>query len=168
MKIEVEVVWFDSGLKARLYSVRMPGQAEAETTRSFNRMLVNARYKSDERFGAALRKLFDWLDRITRLEGALLRLFRTGEGYSQALPIDKGPLRLYCYRFDDRNLLVCGGGIKTAQTVQGSPDCLPHFHLMNHIVKALRRQHVGPERLPTDAERAYILEIEVPDDEYPG
>lgn len=168
MKIEVEVVLFSAGLKARLYSVRLPRQVEAETTRFFNRMLTDVRYKSDKRFGTALRTLLDWLDRITRLEGALLRLFRTGEGYGQALPIDKGPLRLYCYRFDDRNLLVCGGGIKTAQTVQDSPDCLPHFNLMNHVVKALRRQHVGPERLPTNAEQAYMLEIEIPDDEYPG
>jgi hypothetical protein len=168
VKIEVEVVWFGAGLKARLYSVRLPGQSDAETTRFFNRMLIDARYKSDERFGTALRKLLDWLDRITRLEGALLRLFRTGEGYGQALPIDKGPLRLYCYRFDDRNLLVCGGGIKTAQTIQDSPDCLPHFNLMNYVVKALRRQHVGPERLPASAGQAYILEIDIPDDEYPG
>ena len=81
MKIEVEVVWFGAGLKARLYSVRLPGQAEAETTRFFNRMLVDARYESDERFGSALRRLLDWLDRIVRLEGALPRFFRTGEGF---------------------------------------------------------------------------------------
>ena len=168
MKIEVEVVWFGAGLKARLYSVRLPGQAEAETTRFFNRMLIDARYESDERFGSALRRLLDWLDRIVRLEGALPRFFRTGEGFGQALPIDKGPFRLYCYRFDDRNLLLCGGGLKTAQTAQASPDCLPHFNLMNHVVRALRRNHTGPERLPTNAKQAYLLEITIPDDEYPG
>ena len=168
MKIAVEVVWFGAGLKARLFSVRLPDQVETETTRFFNRMLLDARYESDERFGAALRRLLDWLDRIARLEGALLRLFRTGEGAGQALPIDKGPFRLYCYRLDDRNLLLCGGGLKTAQTVQESPDCLPHFTLMNHVVRALRRNHLGPERLPTNATQAYVLDLDIPADEYPG
>lgn len=166
MKIQVEVVWFAEGTKARLYSVRLPEQADSETARFFNRMLVHPHYQSDQRFGAALRTLLDWLDRITRLEGALLRFFRLGEGQGHALPIDKGPLRLYCYRFDDRNLLVCGGGIKSSQKVQHSPDCLPHFNLMNYVVEALRRRHLGPERLPTTASQAYLLEIDIPDDEY--
>ncbi|WP_143164149.1 hypothetical protein [Hymenobacter daecheongensis] len=168
MKITVEVVWFAEGLKARLYSVRLPGQTAPETVRFFNRMSAHPSYESDTRFASALRTLLDWLDRIIRLEGALLRFFRPGEGQGHALPIDKGPLRLYCYRLDDRNLLVCGGGIKASQTVQESPDCLPHFNLMNCVVKALRRRHIGPERLPQDASQAYLLEIEIPDDEHPG
>lgn len=166
MKILVEVVWFAEGPKARLYSVRLPEQADSETARFFGRMLAHSRYRSDKRFGDALRILLDWLDRIARLEGALLRFFRPGEGQGHALPIDKGPLRLYCYRFDDRTLLLCGGGIKSSQTVQESPDCLPHFRLMNYVVQALRRRHVGPERLPENATQAYSLEIDIPDDEY--
>lgn len=167
MKIPVEVIWFAEGPKARLFSVRLPEQEAPETARFFNRMLANPLYQSDARFGTALRTLLDWLDRITRLEGALLRFFRTGEGHGHALPVDKGPLRLYCYRFDDRNLLVCGGGIKSSQKVQQSPDCLPHFNLMNYVVDALRRRHIGPERLPGNASQAYSLELDIPDDEYP-
>lgn len=168
MKISVEVVWFAEGTKARLYSVRLPEQADSETARFFNRMLTHSRYQSDARFASALRTLLDWLDRITRLEGALLRFFRPREGQGHALPIDKGPLRLYCYRFNDRNLLVCGGGIKSGQTVQQSPDCQPHFNLMNSVVQAMRRRHIGPERLPENASQAFLLEIDIPDDEYPG
>lgn len=162
------MVWFAEGTKARLYSVRLPNQEDPETARFFNRMLSHSRYQSDARFAGALRVLLDWLNRIARLEGALLRHFRPGEGQGHALPVDKGPLRLYCYRFDDRHLLICGGGIKTAQTVQQSPDCLPHFRLMNSVVQALRRRHIGPERLPDKASEAYLLEIEISDNEYPG
>lgn len=167
MKIQVEVVWFAEGPKARLYSVRLAGHADSETARFFNRMMVDSRYQSDARFGSALRTLLDWLNRIARLEGALLRFFRPGEGQGQALPVDKGPLRLYCYRFDDRTLLLCGGGIKSSQKVQQSPDCLPHFHLMNAVVQALRRRHIGPERLPENTTQVYSLEIDLPEDEHP-
>lgn len=168
MKIRVEVILFAEGLKARLYSVRLPKQADPETTRFFNRMISHQRYQTDARFASALRTLLDWLDRIIRLEGSLARFFRPGEGQGHALPIDKGPLRLYCYRFDDHNLLLCGGGIKASQRVKESPDCLPHFNLMNYVVQALRRRHIGPEQLPQNNAQAYLLEIEIPDDEYPG
>lgn len=124
------------------------------------------RYNSDKRFGTALRTLLDWLDRIARLEGALERSFRPREGQGLALPIDKGPLRLYCYRFNDQALLLCGGGIKSAQTIQESPDCLPHFTLMNYVVQQLRRQHIGPDQLPTSATEVYNFEIELPEDEH--
>ena len=126
------------------------------------------RYLSDERFGTALRTLLDWLDRIARLEGALQRSFRPREGRGLALPIDKGPFRLYCYRFNDQALLLCGGGIKSAQTVQESPDCLPHFTLMNYVVQALQRQRVTLDQLPANTTEVYALELEIPDDEYPG
>ena len=168
MKINVEVVWFAQGAKAKLYSVRLPGQAETETTRFFNRMLALPRYALDNRFASALRTLLDWLDRITRLEGALLRLFRPREGMGLALPIDKGPLRLYCYRFNDQTLLLFGGGIKSGQTIQESPDCLPHFTFMNHVMQALRRQHLGADDLPADSTEIVTIQLEIPDDEYPG
>lgn len=126
------------------------------------------RYRSDERFGTALRTLLDWLDRIARLEGALPRFFRPREGKGLALPIDKGPFRLYCYRFNDQALLLCGGGIKSAQTIQESPDCLPHFTLMNRVVQALQQQRVTPDQLPANTTEVYALELEIPDDEYPG
>ena len=139
-----------------------------ETTRFFNRMMGSPLYASNKRFGTALRTLLDWLDRITKFEGALERSFRPREGRGLALPIDKGPFRLYCYRFNDQALLLCGGGIKSAQTIQQSPDCLPHFLLMNHVVQALQRHHVTPELLPANTTEVYALELEIPDDKYAG
>lgn len=146
----------------------MPEQSQPETTRFFNRMMGLPRYLTDKRFGTALRTLLDWLDRIARLEGALERSFRPREGKGLALPIDKGPLRLYCYRFNDRALLLCGGGIKSAQTVQESPDCLPHFTLMNQVVQALQRQRITPELLPANTTEVFAFDLEIPDDEYAG
>ena len=39
---------------------------------------------------------------------------------------------------------------------------------MNHVVRALQRQHLGADDLPTDPTQTIALHFELPADEYPG
>lgn len=164
MKIHVEIVPFGTGPKARLYAIRLPGQSKPEVARFFDRI-------QNERTGVARKKLLiaasiilDWLNRIVTLDGAQERFFRPREGRGLALPLDAGPLRLYCYRLDDQTLVLCGGGVKEAQTVQDSPDCLPHFNLMNSVINELKRRRITSEQLTPTTGPLFSLAITPPID----
>jgi len=160
VKIRVTITPFNFGQRANLYSVRLLTHAKSETDRFFARIIAHENY---EELSPSLRKLLEWLERISRLDGAQERFFRPREGGGLALPVDKGLLRLYCYRFDEYALLLCGGGIKTSQQVKDSPDCLPHFDLMNSIVNELRRRKITPQQLPATAGSTLTLDINLPD-----
>jgi hypothetical protein len=45
------------------------------------------------------------------------------------LPDTPNKLRLYCIRCSQQTVILGGGGHKTSQKVQDSPDCYPHFKL---------------------------------------
>lgn len=164
MKIRVKIELFGTGSKARLYAIRLPEQTKPEVARFIDRILAGDYDQKSKRVRDALRTILDWLDRIARLDGAQERFFRPREGRGLALPIDKGPLRLYCYRLDDGNLLLCGGGLKQSQTIQTSPDCLPHFDIMNSVVSELKRQQVTAAQLPDSIDQPLHLEITLPTD----
>lgn len=52
-------------------------------------------------------------------------------------PYKSGDLRLYCSRFSDRIVILGNGGIKTSQSAQDSPGCLPYFEFINELVKEI-------------------------------
>jgi hypothetical protein len=162
VKLRVVIALFDIGQSARLYSVRLPDQVKPETARFFDRMMTDIRFQPNSRLTKNLRTIWEWLDRIARLDGAQERFFRPREGQGLALPIDKGMLRLYCYRFDDQALLLCGGGIKESQTAQESPDCIAHFTLMNSVISELKRKRITSHQLPAKAGDVLHLDITLP------
>ena len=77
-----------------------------------------------------------WVNKISQT-GAFERYFRP-EKKAVAIPLDSGyHLRLYCYRIDDQTIILGNGGIKTSKKVKNSPDCFPHFKLMNHVANKI-------------------------------
>jgi len=50
------------------------------------------------------------------------------------------PLRLYLICLPPRVIILCGGGIKSSQSAQDSPDLNPHFKLANKIGKMINQQ----------------------------
>ena len=162
--MRVEIQLFGAGPKARLYAIRLPEQAKPEVARFFDRIRDGTSGTKHKQILAAASVILDWLNRIATLEGAQERFFRPREGRGLALPLDAGPLRLYCYRLDDKTLVLCGGGVKEAQTVQDSPDCLPHFNLMNSVISELKRRRITSAQLLASAGSSFPLAIIPPTD----
>lgn len=161
MKIRVEIELFAAGARATIYAVRLAPREKPEAARFFDRIL---RLPATSPLRASLSVILDYLERIRRLEGVQERFFRPREGRGLALPVSKGDLRLYCYRLDDATLIICGGGQKQGRTVQESPDCLPHFNLMNSIIDELKRRRITPGHLPADSTTSFTLYITPPVD----
>lgn len=114
----------------QFYTIRFEKENDNETDKFISRFTQSEEFKED------LGKIIYWIDKIGKT-GALERHFRP-EKFAVAIPIDSGySLRFYCYRINDNVLILGNGGIKTSQKVQDSPDCLPHFDLMNHVAKKL-------------------------------
>jgi len=112
----------------QLYTVELEG-AKTNETDSFI-----SRFSSLEEHSHDFHTIISWINKIGE-NGALERYFRP-EKKALAIPITSGHvLRLYCYRVNDHILILGNGGIKTSKKVKDSPDCLPHFELMNHVAK---------------------------------
>ena len=117
------------GIVANLYTIHFEDEKDNETDRFISRFLGDPRNKED------FDTIIQFLGKITE-NGVLERYFRP-ERKASALPIYSSNLRLYCYRVNDKILIVGNGGIKTSEKTQGSPDCLPHFNIMNELAYKL-------------------------------
>ncbi len=114
----------------RIYTVKFDDEKDNETDRFISRFIHDKKYKND------FSTIIYWINKIGT-SGVLERYFRT-EGRAVAIPVESGKkLRLYCYRVNENILILGNGGIKTSKKVQKSPDCLPHFELMNHVAKKI-------------------------------
>lgn len=165
MKIRVELELFLAGATANIYAVRLWQQKKPEAARFFDRIMQSlAPPSTAKRLRDSLTVILDYLERISRLEGAQERFFRPREGRGLALPVAKGNLRLYCYRLNNQTLIICGGGIKEGATIQESPDCLPHFNLMNSVIDELKRQRITSADLPVRQGQSLTLYIIPPPD----
>jgi hypothetical protein len=112
----------------KLYTVRFIDADLSETDHFITRFMADKKHKKD------LDIIIYWVQKITE-NGALERYFRP-EKRAVAIPLSSGnSLRLYCYRINDETIILGNGGIKTSKKVQDSPDCFPHFELMNHVAK---------------------------------
>lgn len=97
--------------------------------------------------------------------GAQERLFRK-ERHAQALPSKmyyRPLLRLYCLRCCERVVILGNGGLKSSDLVKQSPDCYPHFLVMNAIAVAFRRIRKTCCDLPT-LKSPFVLTID-PDEQ---
>jgi hypothetical protein len=125
-------IWDDEGSKCTFYTVRWDGAAENETDRFLTK------YYAQDAFIASTQMLVSFLlDSIGEDHGAITPLFNRFENEVVGLP-NKGhvtvgeivfffpafPLRLYALKINNRTDLVVlfGGGLKTAQTNQGSKE----------------------------------------------
>jgi len=112
----------------KIYTVRFKHEKQNETDRFISRFIANDEYKDDFNI------IIYWIRKIGS-SGSLERYFRP-EKKAKAIPLESGySLRLYCYRINDETLILGNGGVKTSNKVQNSPDCFPHFELMNHVAK---------------------------------
>ena len=117
------------GKGANLYAIHFNDKTDNETDEFISRFLGNPKYKKD--FDTIIRRIEKILE-----DGALERYFRP-ERKASALPIYSSDLRLYCFRLNDKILIIGNGGIKTTKKVQDSPDCFPYFNLMNDLAYKL-------------------------------
>ena len=113
-----------------LYTIRFDQQTDNETDAFFRRFKDHPEYQEDVQI------IVQALQNIER-RGAEDRYLRH-ENNASALPIESSNLRLYCLKGHKYCLILGGGGIKSSQKVQDSPDAFPHFQTMNKVDKAFR------------------------------
>lgn len=114
----------------KIYSVKFDDENVNETDSFISRFINDDKYKDD------FNTIIYWIDKIGKT-GVLQRYFRP-EKRALAIPLESGKsLRLYCYRVNDEILVIGNGGIKSSKKVKDSPDCYPHFQLMNHVAKKM-------------------------------
>ncbi|MDX2250598.1 MAG: hypothetical protein SF052_27700 [Bacteroidia bacterium] len=71
----------------------------------------------------------------------------------------KGKLRLYCIPLPPGIMILCGGGLKTSQKVQDSPDLLRHFRFANKIATEITNSLVNGELAVEDIKLKGNMEI---------
>ncbi|UII19273.1 hypothetical protein [Fulvivirga ligni] len=112
--------------KTTFYTIHEESKKVSETDDFF------LRFKDEKKFQRDVNLIRYWLGKIGNEYGAQERRFRP-EGKGSAIPIESSKLRLYCYRINERIIILGNGGEKTSQKVQDSPDAFPHFETINHL-----------------------------------
>jgi hypothetical protein len=127
------------------YTVRFDEDTLSETEKFITRILDTPDLERE--YGEEMDTLIAVLEFIGDVRGAQRKYFRE-ENNAEALPPPRGTLeaqeldidnrlRLYCVRLSDEVVILFGGGIKTALSVQESSDVRMHFHLAQRIATAL-------------------------------
>lgn len=121
--------------KVSFYSFLINGEDGTETEKFILKFRDHDIYKRD--FNIIMAAIKEMGSR----RGASIEYFR-GEKLGEALPppYEYGCLRLYCGRFSRHIVILCNGGIKTSNSAQNSPNCKPHFELMNALMKAIDKR----------------------------
>lgn len=163
MKLTVEILPYKLEVKSKVafYSFSFVGSKDQdlEIEKFYNRFI-------NEPYASAVRDLQALIQNMAEEYGANERFFRK-EGRAHALPshaYQKPLLRLYCLRCCDSVVILGNGGVKASQSAKDSPDCYPHFLVMNGIANAFRRMRTSCCDLPS-FEFPLTLHIDV-DDEY--
>lgn len=125
MKRYFEIKEYTNEDKTRVYTIHEDGESLSETDKFFSR------FKDDPKFKRDVDIIVKWIRKIGS-EGALERFFRP-ENNGEAIPVVASKLRLYCYRVNDKILILGNGGRKTSQAVKNSPDAYPHFQVINDV-----------------------------------
>lgn len=159
MKITVTIIPLNVPFQSKVtfYSVLLP-DAEKHELQEFTDRFKNTEY--DE----ALKEIRVLIANMGTHHGAQERFFRK-EDKSHALPSNlyrRPLLRLYCLRCCDQVVIFGNGGVKESNSTQGSPDCYPHFLLMNAIAIAFRKMKMSCCDLP-QRRSPFPLSIELDD-----
>ena len=135
----VTLALYASFNKVNFYTFQFEGDEMTETEKFFTK------FEGEERLSNDLNNMAAWLSIIGQKYSAKREFFRH-EGAALALPppnskmineIIVNDLRLYCLRISDSVVILANGGIKSSQTVQGSPDLMPHFRFVNVMSKQI-------------------------------
>ena len=118
--------------KVTFYTIRLDEEEDTETDKFIARFF-NSNYEAyEEGFKEDLDDILNWINEIGN-RGIQICSLRH-EGKAEALPpkfrsnpveftpIDFNRLRLYCIKLNARIIILLGGGIKTSQKAQDSPD----------------------------------------------
>lgn len=132
MKRLISVELLEEHLSVSLYTVRFNDEEET----LFDKFL--AQFSSKE-FETDIDKIVSWLDKIGTT-GALERYFRPeGHPKVKAIPIDTSNLRLYCFRINDRILVLGGGKNKNVKAFQDDPELHQYVTTIKKVgIKLLR------------------------------
>ncbi len=140
-------IWDDEGTRCTFYTVKQDGLTDNETDRFFDRFTED---KENEHYDAAL-ELYQLIsDPIKNKYGATNDFVNRNEARAQALPPKPNdrleeiavlgnnfPLRLFCYRINEKILILFNGGIKSAATAQDSLDLKTKFNDAQAFVKRI-------------------------------
>lgn len=159
MKITVTIipvkVPFQS--KVNFYTVLLPDAEKSELQK------FTDRFKGTS-YDEALTEIQVLIRNMGTQFGAQERFFRK-EDKSHALPSNmyrRPLLRLYCLRCCDQVVILGNGGIKESNPTQDSPDCYPHFLLMNAVAIAFRKMKMSCCDLP-QRRSPFSLSIDIDD-----
>jgi hypothetical protein len=138
-------IWDDEGKLTTFYTIRKPHQADTETDKFFLKFENDAKYRADAQALVTfiLQSIGDELgarEEFFRHEGAAVGL-PPPPSIVRRLALDLGEfsLRLYCLRITKNLVILMGGGIKSSQSAQDSPDLKKPFAEANTFAKAIDR-----------------------------
>jgi hypothetical protein len=160
VKLTVEIRPYDLEVESKVafYSFLIKGSddPQLEIEKFYARFV-------EEPYAAAAEDIKGLIQGMAQEYGANERFFRK-EGDSHAMPshvYNRPLLRLYCLRCCDKVVILGNGGIKTSGKTQGSPDCYPHFLVMNAIAVAFLRMGISCCDLPK-RKSPFTVQIDVP------
>ena len=140
MKKFVTIKPYKAFKKVKYYTFFVEDRMQSETEVFFSA------YEHEEEFAEDLNILVTWLKEIGENKGAKTHYFRP-ENAAEALPpparimaeltIGSCDLRLYCVRLSEEIVILAGGGRKTSDAAQDSPDVKPKFQFANKMAKQL-------------------------------
>jgi len=121
--------------KVSYYTIHSLDDKLCETDKFFNR------FKDDPIHLTDIQTIKYWMERMGDNQGAMERHFRP-EKRAHAIPIlpQGSKLRLYCYRLNDRIVVLGNGGIKSSRAAQGSEETRLHFELVNSLAFVLQQK----------------------------
>jgi hypothetical protein len=158
--------------RVSFYTARFDDEELSETAKFIERIVDTPELERE--YGEEMRMILKIFGLMGASRGARPEYFRQ-ERAVEALPPPRGVvqireferdnrLRLYCMRLSDEAVILFGGGIKTAPTVQDSPDVRMHFQLAHRIAPAINEalregslRLVGSDILGDDNERLLYL-----------
>lgn len=155
--ISIHPYSLDSKSKMQFYSFLMQGEDTLEVDKFYNRFNIAP-------YDTSVKEIQALIHNMGTEFGAQERFFRK-EGLAHALPSNayhKPLLRLYCLRCCEQVVILGNGGIKESNKAKDSPDCYPHFLIMNAIAQAFRKMQVSCCDLPKKR-MPFSLSIIIPD-----
>lgn len=130
-------------LKVNYYTVGLENEDGEEYLDLFDDFVQ--RHDTEEH-QESLDQIWTWMKNLGKKHGAKEHFFRFeayGGGDARALPPPakfletENQLRLYCMRFDEHNVILFNGGVKTASTAQACENVRSHFIQANRLSRQI-------------------------------